>query len=498
MKSIKVVINSFIFLTLIFSFCENLISQEKIISSSDAPGEEIIELSLSDVTTLALKNNLDIKIAKLDALISGTDLESSHSIFDILLSAGANYKEDRLDKGSILLGEKTTTNDYYFNLEKKFPTGTTLNAGVSDERYFSDSPFITINPSHDAVVEFSAVQELGKNSFGLIDRSTIAMTELAVKNVDLITLDRIENSVAEAQKAYWRVALALESVALEKNMLEKARNLYRIDKDKFDLGLIEESDLLAGEANVTLRETQLLIVENELKDTIEELKLILDLKTDSEMRVKEKLGFNPVPVSFVMALKEAIEFRRDYTRAANDVKKFDIAVKLTKNSLWPQIDLAATWKRNGLDSVFSEAAGEITSQNNPYYYAGILFSVPLENTEARSSYKKAGFEKAKALLSLKKTEEEIAVDIDKAVRALSITGETYLKRLKTSELQSKKLDVEFNLFGVGRSSSFVVINYQQDLLLAEFNVIKALYDYKIARIDLKLAQNSLLNELGIE
>lgn len=460
--------------------------------------DDVLPLTLSDVTALALKNNFDIKIARLEALIEGTKLENSRSIFDILLTLEADYSEDELAKSSSLGGTKSRTSNYKASLEKKMPSGTTLELDLNDKRSWSDSSFVSVNPSHNANAKLDLTQEISKNAFGLIDRGAIVMTELAVKNADFSTLDKIEKSIAGAQKAYWQLVLSNENLLLKENMLKEAKQLYDVNKEKLQIGMIEKPDFLASDANVTLRETEVLIARNEAKDSAEKLKAILDLKDGVSILPGDNLNFYPVAVSFTEALKEAVKLRRDYQRAENEVKSYDINLQIMKNSLWPQIDLEATIQKNGLDRDLSDAVREINSENNPYYYVGLKFEVPLENKKAKSQHEKAGYEKTKALLALKKTEREIAVGIDKAVREIELAREIYLNRTKTVKLQEEKLNEELKLFNAGRSSSYFVINYQEDLHLAKFQVLKALYDYYVSLIDLKVTQNSLLQELGVK
>lgn len=460
--------------------------------------DNVSRLTVSDVTALVLKNNFDIKIARLDTLIEGTKLQNSRSIFDVLLTLEADYGEDELAKNSSLGGTKSKTSNYKTSLEKKMPSGTTLGLDLSDKRSWSDSSFVSLNPSHNANAKLDLTQEISRNAFGLIDRGTIAMVELAVENAEFSTLDRIEKSVAGAQKAYWQLVLDNENMFLKENMLKEARQLYDVNEEKLRMGMIERPDFLASEANVTLRETEVLIAKNEAKNSLERLKVILDLKDNVSILPGDSLNFYPFSVSFADALKEAVSLRRDYQRAENEVKSYDINLQIKKNSLWPQIDLEATIQKNGLDRDLSLAVREINSEDNPYYYVGFKFEVPLENKEAKSRHEKAGYEKTKALVTLKKTEREIAVGIDKAVRDIELARETYLNRTKTAKLQEEKLNEELKLFNAGRSSSYFVINYQEDLHLAKFQVLKALYDYYVSLIDLKVTQNSLLRDLGVK
>jgi len=70
--------------------------------SQDMP-TEIIELSLEDVSRLAIENSLDIQIAQYDTYISRTSLDDARSIFDTIFSAEASYNRNKKIKLVVLL-----------------------------------------------------------------------------------------------------------------------------------------------------------------------------------------------------------------------------------------------------------------------------------------------------------------------------------------------------------------------------------------------------------
>ncbi len=121
-------------------------------------------------------------------------------------------------------------------------------------------------------------------------------------------------------------------------------------------------------------------------------------------------------------------------------------------------------------------------------------SIPIENRKARGQYNKAKLEKARALVELKKTERVILTEINDLVTRLGIQAGRVLTLKRVASLQEKKLQAELKRFKYGRSSSDLLIRYQEDVLSAKLAHERSLYNYRVSLIDLKLAQNILLSE----
>ena len=141
-----------------------------------------LELSIDEVTEVALKNSLDIQIAKFDAYISRTSKDEAESIFDTVFSAESSYNRDKLESASSLAGTDTRETIFSLGLEKKLPSATTLSLEATNTKTKTNSAFATLNPYTEAELEFSVTQELGKNFFGLADRSDIKITKIDICN----------------------------------------------------------------------------------------------------------------------------------------------------------------------------------------------------------------------------------------------------------------------------------------------------------------------------
>lgn len=455
----------------------------------------IIFLSIDDVCRLALDNNLDVQIAKFDAYAKRTDLMGAESIYDTIFTAGASYTNNELKPSSSLAATKTNTRNYSAGFSKQLPTGTDISLDFDDERTSSNSSTLTVNPGHEATAKVTLKQPIGKNFFGLIDRSNIKITRLDIENSDFSSLSKIESSLADVQTAYWKVVLLYEELDIKREMLKKAEDLYDIYKGKYTIGLIENPDLLAAQANMLVRQNDVLGAIDAYNTARNNLLLLLNEDSRQiQISPKDRFDLEGETVNFEQSLKTAIENSRDYKRAKNTVESKRIGVVMKKNNLWPEIDVEASFVRNGLMGQYEKAWKEVFDEDNPQVYVGVTVKVLLENRKARGELKKAQFEKAKSLLELKKTERVILTKINDLVSRINIYLGKAITSKKVVELQAAKLAAEEKHFKYGRSSSDILIRYQDDLLSAKLAYVNSMFAYRSALIDLKLVQNTLLNK----
>lgn len=467
-------------LFLTFIFAQNVLAQET---------NRVF--SLDECVTFAVRNSFEVKLAKLDFYIEETDIMYSEAVFDTFLYGGASYKEDKSQQLSTFASNDNQTNEYYLRLEKTLPIGTGLSLEAKDTRQWSDSAYVSKNPSHETEMTFEVVQPIAKNAFGLNDRQQISITELTVKNSGLETKDKIEALMAKVQIRYWELVSAKRALDIYEEILKKAKTLYESDKKNFDIGLIEKGDLFAGEANVAKLEAQRVIAENAYKRAEENLKLVMNMKEEVILSSCEGLDYVSLDRDLADLLKQAFSGRMDYEIEKRNIEIKGLNLKMKNNKQWPEIDLNATMALNGIDSCIDRAIDKTAAINNTYYYGGIEFKVPLENKEARSEYIKAKHEKEKALVTLKKLERTIITDVGNAfgdVKSIE-AGIGFIS--KAVELQSKKLEEEEKRFYQARSDTKRLIDYQQDFLRAQLEEADFLFKHKKAKIELDRTMNAI-------
>ena len=481
-----------VFLLSMNLFSSGLWAQENTTDAVTTP--KTYALSLDDVSHLVLKNNFEIQLAQYDARITKTQKGVAESIYDTVINAEVKYKNNQLKRTSTLTGTKVIDNDYNIGLSKKIPVGTKLTANMDNNRHWANSPFVTLSPSHDSSLGLTVEQELGRNFLGIQDRGGIKITKIDIENSGFSSLDKIEDVLSQAQKAYWDLVLALEFVKIEEGIVRQAQKLYLLHQEKLKDGLVELPEALASEANYKDRLNELLVAENSAKTKANVLKLLLNITDEASMVLPTQQfalpeGREEVDKSLALAFSN----RRDYKSAFNEIHAKDIKLSMSRNNLWPEIDLTASFKRNGIGDHFKQAIEQINQEDNPELFAGIVFNFPIENTKAKSELERAQFEKAKAILTVKLLERKIMVNVMDQVRTYNVLLERAHNYQYIAKLQEQKLSEEQKRFNYGRSSTDTIIRYQEDLLKAKWQAAQAASDVESALIDLWKNEGTLLH-----
>jgi len=460
----------------------------------DEGGDNVLRLDIDRVSRLGLRNNFDIQVFRLDKSISDEEILKARDVYDAVLDVSYEYEEDQLKRASTLLGTRNMSVSEDVSLTKQLPSGTVLSLSGSHSRDASDSTVSTNNPAHELSAGISVTQPLGKNAWGLIDNNDVKITGLDVENTGYTSADKIETELGNIQKAYWNMVLVNHEINLARKLLKSAEELYTTNKRNFDIGMVEAPEFYASEANMKEKEQAVVLAKNRLNGALNAVRFRLNLDRATVIVAEEDFGVQGVEPDFEILVKTALAKRRDYKRARNSIKRQDLSLEMKKNSLWPQIDLTASFTRNGLNKRLSDSISEIASEEYPEYIVGVVFSFPLGNSAARAEYSQKELEKAKALVGLKKTECLILVQTHDAFVNLQSMNNSAKLLKEVMELQYKKYLGEEERFNKGRSDTDRFIRYQNDYFNAELAFLRSLYSYQEAVIDLKLAANVLLEE----
>jgi len=492
----KIFLHLFILCTLSM-FCFSAFAQESvdaIIKNSLVMGRSYV-LTLDQITQMALLNNFDIQLARYDAKIAQTRKGEAQSIYDTVLTVQAGYHKDKSKSSSTLAAGKTIDNDYSVGISKKLPTGTTISVDQANNRQWTESTAVSTNPAYDSSLGVTVSQDLGKNFFGIQDRGDVKITQIDIQNLEYISLDKIEQSLADTQIAYWDLALALHFLRIDQDMLLQAERLYLINKEKLVDGLVEQPDFLASEANYKQRISDVMVAKNTVKAKMNALKLSLNLTQDmSDIMPANDLILQEQVSRIEASLMNAFDHRRDYRQALNDVRMRNIGLSMKKNNAWPEINLKASLVRNGLGNDFKESIENISKENHPDFSALLSLSIPLENREAKSQLKKAELQKAQALVGLKRIEREIMIDVIDQVRLCNMLLEKAKQQKEIAVLQAEKLKEQQKIFSYGRSDVDTIVRYQNDALVSEKLAVQSLFDYESALIRLKVKEGVLLQQ----
>ncbi|MDD4201918.1 MAG: TolC family protein [Candidatus Omnitrophica bacterium] len=455
------------------------------------------EFSVNEAITYALENSFEVHLAKLDFLMNETDIQISEAIFDTFLYGEYSYSEDNLQTASDVTGAEGLQTNYNAQINKKLVTGTDVSLGYSHNRNWTDSAFVSVNPANEDTLYVDAKQPMMQNVLGYLDRRKLTITKLAVDNAGLDEKDKIEDLIAEVEKAYWQAAARQETVRILDDMLKKAEELHAVNEKNYDVGRIEKVDFIASKANVLGRRNDLEKEKVTLKNSLATLKRLMNFDDSMDIMVRDKLIHKTPHVTFEECLKVAIDNRRDYKKAKTDVKIKEVTLQMKSNERWPEVDLIGSLKMNGINSNLSSMTKMVEDNSNTYYYVGVEVNVPIENNDALGNYKKAQYGKEHALVWIKDVERKIITEVGNAYRDYMLYNILVEQLIEVSTLQKQKLEEQTKQFDYGRSSTKDVIDYQREYLLAQIEVVLGMYNYEQSRVELEKQLNILLDRYEV-
>lgn len=452
-------------------------------------------LSLEEATRIGLADNLDIKIIRLSREIEQHELPIAKSIYDTELDIFADYSQDKDEQTIVDLGSRKVVGKVGTSLSKEIPLGTDIKFEVATERNSASSK---ASKNYQSYAEISVTQPLLKNFFGLVDRNQIKQVKINTKKFDYETLNSIETSIAQVRNQYWDLVFANEDLIARQKALDKAQEFMRITHENHELGLNEKPDLYATQANVRKKYVEALKAKNKLYKASYALKVLLNVPEIKLIIPENKPKLFAVKDSFDSAVAKALDKRWDLKQMDLTLENQMIEVKIKKNEALPDLSFTGSYTATSLDREMASSQGEVFGFRHPQYEAGITFSTPLERRKERHTLKEARLELERLKKEKEKLKLTISKEIDAAWRDMQLASKEVVQNREVEELERLKLEEEEKFFNRGKSDSKTIIDFQDDLINAEIEHIRALVGYVKSVESFYKYQNSLMEYAGLE
>lgn len=463
-----------------------------------AKQKRTLTLSIYDCIVLALKNNSEIKIAGVNPKIRADDVRIAWAEFEPTLNFDYMLTDTTEQAASALLGAGVSTSremDADVNISGKLVTGTEYSFDFLNSRDSSNSSFQTINPSYTAEPQVTLTQPLLRG-FGIaVNKADISIAanneQVSKQNLQSTAMDII----TKTKTAYYNYFYYREAYRIADHFVRMALDLLKINRLRYEKGLVSSVDLLETETAVLTRRRSLILAETELKRAEDELKFITNIVDDPRMwnaaiALTDEPPFNDQEVDLVDSLVAAFKNRPDYDAKKIELKNKDIRIKVTKNALYPTVDLIGSFGLNGLGTDYPDSLSNISTDYKDWS-VGVSLSLPWGGGE-RADYNKSILEKAQGLMELKRLEQSIILEVRDKVRGVDLAIQQVEASQLAKESQWKNYEAQRERYAAGQISTHDMLDYQDKYARADLDYIKSIIDYNIALIDLDRSEGLTL------
>jgi outer membrane protein TolC len=207
-------------------------------------------LSLDEAITATLNNNKSIQLAKLEESIAAANYKQTDAVY--LPQVGFSYSAVSSNNPLYAFG---------FKLEQKSITQTDFN------------PALLNNPP--GTPNFTTKLELQQP---LINMDLLYQRKAAAKQTELYqykTQRTKEYLTFEVQKAYLQLQLAYDAEKVLVEALQTSKSVYTFTENHFQQGLIQKSDVLNAQVQITTVETNLSKAKSNIRNASDYLSLLM-------------------------------------------------------------------------------------------------------------------------------------------------------------------------------------------------------------------------------
>jgi outer membrane protein TolC len=417
---------------------------------------------------------------------------------------------------------QTNTGQFNFNYFQAFPTGTSISVGLNLNRQTTNSIFTNLSPVLNSQIRITFEQELlagfgfGPNLRYLrIARNNKKISDVAFKDQVIETVTQIKNIYWDLVSAYQQARVNEQSLAFSQQTLENAQK-------QLQLQAVPAMDVMRSEAEVSKRDQDLTVARTNLQLQESLMKNALTKTLDDpvleEMPVipTDQMQVAPAPESepILDLISEALRNRPELAESSVDLDNRQISRKAARNALLPALSLEAFYGGTGLagdlnpgftgtnsSSVPTDLGGALQQTLNnsaPDYFVGLNLSIPLRNRIAKADQFRSELEYRQSELRLEQLKKQIRIEVRNAQYALEQSRARVDAARKARDLSQRTFEITKQEQTLGAGSNYQTMTAQQDLAVAEQDLVTAMTTYEKAQVELDRATGATLEHNGIK
>ncbi len=462
---------------------------------------ERLSLSVEEAIFTALERNRELRIQTLEPVKAGAFELIERGQFRPELYGVLQAGEEEASENSRATGEQfsVTGRDASgeIGIRQSLATGTDLELSLEQRRSLSSRT----PEQEEARLGLSITQNLLRGFGPAVNLASIRQAKLNTLASQYELRGYTEAFVAEVETAYWRYVLAREEIAIFDSSLELARRERDEIAGRIEVGSLSKTDGALSRGEVARRESALIDARAYLDEQrfrlVRLLNANLDGSIDFQIEASSKPDVDHEPLHEIESRIElALTKRPDLNEARLRLAQNRLETIVTKNGLLPRLDLFVTLGKTGYADTFLDSFENI--QEDSYdVTAGLRFNQYLGNSAARGRDLLSRANREQAADSVLNHEQIVRLDVrlaatevERARQQIEATAEIRLHLAETVEGEEERLKV-------GSTTALQVASARRDLLASRIQEVEALINYRIALIDLYLAEGSLLERRGI-
>ncbi|HOX85374.1 MAG TPA: TolC family protein [bacterium] len=440
-----------------------------LLMSTAVPAQQVRVLTLEETVALALQQNPEIRSAEQEVKKAQAAVWQAYSTilpqingsaavqhaWDIQTNTIPNFLKPMLGPLADLIPEISMMPDYVqlsFGLENTFQYGLNLT-----------QPLFLGGAGVASIHMASAGREAAQQQY------------TAIK----------QNLIYRSSEAFYQVLLAEELVRVQEKALDQAQVNLDVVSKKYDVGIASGFDKMRAEVEVANLKPRVITSRNNYQSALTQLRTLLALPKETPVQVNGRLDFTPdslLNASLPELHEKALQHRPEYAALLQQKRISQGSIALARSNYMPKIvfvtDYSFLAMRNDFDLRQDDFSKGFTS--------AISLQMPLfsgfKNTK---TYQTAKLNHQIMLNTEQQLRDGIHAQVEVAYNKLKETAQNYQSTSESVALAEEALRLANLMYEEGVSTQLDVLNANLALTQARLNHISSLFEYQMARYQLR-------------
>jgi outer membrane protein len=522
-----------------------------------APGRRVgvqtsnrVPLTLREAVMMALENNRDIEIERLNTRMNEFDLRAAKGVYDPALTASVFYDHSVTPVASLLAGGadgrlKTTDFAGTSKITHRLPwQGGSVEAVFDQSRGTTQNLFNSLNPQFTTSLSVEFSQPLFRNRRIDEPRRQIKIAKKRLDLSDSQFRQRAIEIVAKVERAYWDLVFAIRDEEIKRESVELARTQLAHNERLVEQGALAPVDVISTRVEVERRTDEAEAAVETIQRAENALKALTLASGDTGMwnatlaPVEKPELDSSALMPFDDALKLAFKNRPEMEQYRLRGELNNIDVDYFRDQTKPRIDLIASYGTFGLagkartdlnpisssqEKLFArvnqlsqiaglpvlpqfpfgatpekfiggygQSLGNLFRNDYRAWRVGVNIELSFGNRTAKAHLGRALVEGKQIDAQRQRAEQMIEVEVRNALQAVE-TARRRVEAAKNSRVNAElQHSSERRKFDAGQSTNFFVLDRQNALSAARGRELKALTDYNKAVSELQSALSTTL------
>lgn len=452
-------------------------------------------IDLPTLLQLTMRQSPALATAKLDIAIAEAAVAAQTGVDDWRVSADLTFG---INTRSIagLGATRQTDLGLSGSLLRVLPTGGTV--GLHASTSLSDT---TISDhAWTDTVSASITQPLLRGYGRAIARVEARQARIAKSQADRAAAAAAIDVVQRVVAAYWELVSAERELAISQASLELARERLRLTQAGIAGGKVAPSEALAVEQIIATRQEAVLGAELGVLDRSITVRRAAGMEVGPDelaLAINVTPSDAPPPMALAAGVAAAIDASPELAQLALADENATISVELADNGLLPQLDASLQVGPSGRGS-FGRAFANMVTFDELAITAGLSLEADLGQRAPRAQARRARLEREQVLVNAADVRAQIAEAVARALAQAELARQRLSLSRTAIDLAMRNIGIEQSRFELGKSTSFDVLQRQDELRAAQLREARAQIDGQLAALSMSALTGDILAEYGVE